>query len=151
MTNYKEIGIINSLTQLVAFGILSGGAVFLLPLAFAENTGWVMLILWIGLNFLGLPMIVKLTDKILEGRAASLDLRSELKILLTGLLGAVLAYILNLVYYRFHMHYIDKEFDLSDYKSDFVSIVATMTMAIIVGEFVRRKRKKTVINNSDKA
>ncbi|MEX2593312.1 MAG: hypothetical protein WD426_11090 [Anditalea sp.] len=131
MTDNKEIGIINSLTQLVALGIFSGGAIFFLPLALAEITGWVMLGLWIGLNFFGLPLIIKLTDKIL----------------LTGLSGGLLAYILNLTYYRFHMYYIDKEFNLNDYKSDLIPIVLTMTVAIMIGELIRRKRKALAANN----
>ncbi len=146
LTNNKEIGIINSLTQLIALGILSGGAVFLLPLALAEITGWVMLALWVGLNFFGLPLIIKLTDKIISCQTVKFNFLSGLKIFLTGLFGGLLAYILNLTYYRFHMYYIDKEFNITNYKGDFVPIVLTMTVAIIAGEIIRKIRKDCKIH-----
>lgn len=146
VTDNKEIGVINSLTQLVALGIFSGGAIFLLPLALSEITGWIMLGLWIALNFLGLPLIIGLTDKIQDSQEGQFNLTNGLKILLTGISGGLLAYIFELTYYKFHMFYIDKEFTLNDYKDDFIPLVLTMTIAIITGEIIRRKRKARAAN-----
>lgn len=138
VTENKEIGIINSLTQLVAVGVFSGETIFLLPLVLAEMTGWVMLGLWIVLNFVGLPLIIKLTDKIINHKVGELNIMSTLKILLVGLSGGLLAFILNLIYYSF----ISKQFNLNDYKSSFIPIVLTMSVAIMIGELIRIKRNE---------
>lgn len=131
--------------QLVALGVTSGGAIFLLPLALAEINGWVMLTLWLGLNFLGLPLIVWLTDKILSVfKLPTIIIRLQY-LLLTGITGGLLSYILYLTYYKFHMHSIQQEFSFSKFQEDFLPIVTTMTITIAIGELIR-KFKKTAAN-----
>lgn len=137
VTKSKEIGLTHSLIQLIVFGLISGGTIFLLPMALAEITGWVLLILWTGYNFIGLPIIIKLLDNFITKKTRILGV---LKIMITGLIGGLLGFTLNLVYYKFHMFFIKKEFNLSDYYNDFFNIVTTLTISIISAELIRIRK-----------
>jgi hypothetical protein len=130
----KEIGLLNSLTQILTLVIFSGGAIFLLPLALSEITGWVLFGLWAGLNFIGLPLIIYFLNNIFNKSTIVLTI---VKIILTGLTGGLLGFFLNIIYYKFHMAYIKKDFNVSDYYSDFLPIVTTLTITIIIAETIR--------------
>ena len=132
----KDIGIVHSITQIVSLGIYSGGIIFLLPLVLAEITGWVMLGLWAGLNFLGLPLIIKLLDITFPKRTSLFNL---FKIIMTGLTGGLLALSLYILYYRFHMFSIKKDFSIHDYYDDFLPVIITMTITMIIAELIRKK------------
>ena len=140
MKQIKEIGIFHSLTQVLTLGIYSGGVIFLLPLALAEITGWVMLGFWTGLNFLVLPIIISLLDKTLDRVNSSSAILRATKIFVTGLTGGLVGYCLYLIYYKFHMFYIKKEFNINEFYSDFYPIVLTLTVTISITEVIRIKR-----------
>lgn len=140
MKQTREIGIFHSLTQILTLGIYSGGVIFLLPLALAEITGWVILGLWTGLNFLALPIIISLLDKTFYRVNNFSTVVTASKIFITGLTGGLIGYCLYLIYYRFHVFYIKTDFNINDFYSDFYPIVLTLTITIIITEVIRLKR-----------
>jgi hypothetical protein len=138
MKHAKEIGILHSATQVLALGIFTGGGVFLLPLALAEITGWVMLGLWIGLNFLCLPTIVFLLDRLIIKITKPLVIGKNI---LTGLIGGVLAFCISLAYMKFHTYYIRKDFIVQDYFNDFIPIATVTGSTIMITEIFRNIRR----------
>ena len=145
----EEIGITHSLTQILTLGIYSGGDIFLLPLALAEITGWVLLVILIGFNFLGLPIIINILDRTFVKKTSILTI---VKIIITGLTGGLLGFFLNIAYYKFHMFYIKKDFSISDYYNDFFPIVITLTGTIIIAEILRMTKllKRQMSNKTEK-
>ncbi|MCX6352015.1 MAG: hypothetical protein NTX03_09140 [Bacteroidetes bacterium] len=138
--NIMRIGIIHSLTQIIALRVFLGEDVFLLPLALSENIGWVMFGLWIVLNFLCLPFIIILINKNFNKRQESIKpLRAGLSIIMTGVVGGFSAIILDIIYYKFSVFSINKAFDVSDYSDNFLPLLVCTIITIIIGEVIRIK------------
>lgn len=133
-----EIGLCHSWAQILVFGVHTGPAVFLLLLVLSEITGWVLLALWATLNFAILPLIINLLDKFLPGKSKLQTLSVLTKIILTGVVGGLLAVCLYVAYYRFHFYYIGQPFSISSHAKDFGSIVTYAGVTITVAEALRR-------------
>ena len=131
----KQIGITHILTQILVLGIISGGSVFVLLIALAEITGWILLGLWLIFDFFVLPQIQRFLDKTFSQTTI---LFSLLKMILLGLAGGIIAFLLFILYYRFHMFYINAGFNISTYYKDFIPMLIVVFMLISIGELVRR-------------
>lgn len=136
LQNQKKIGTVHFITQAIAFIVLTKGMGLLFLQALAESPGWVMLGLWIAFNFLGIVLLVNITDKLFHNSTSLLI--AGVKIILIALLAGIISYLFELIYYKYHFYYIGRDFDLNDFKNSFWSFMKYIPPVVAIGELIRK-------------
>lgn len=136
--NYEKIGTIHLLTQAIAFIVMTKGMALLFLQALSESPGWVIVSLWLILNYFVIALLINLLDVILSSSSRNTLLVTAIKILVIALVGGVVSFLFNLIYYRFHFFYIGKEFNLNDFRNNLWNFMTYIPPVIVLGELIRR-------------
>ena len=133
---WLRIGTYHSIVQIITLLIASKGYAIIFPLALAEINGWVILLHWLLLNYIVLPLLVKLLKKLPLKNWPS-NLNRSFQILLLGPIYGVFSFIFDLSYSLFHAYSINKAFDKGAVLDNFVIVFTWMTLLVVLGETIR--------------
>lgn len=139
LQNQRKIGTLHLVTQLVALIVLTKGEGLILMLALSEPPGWIMFGLWLLFNYIILVILVNYFESLPLSSFRFAKYGTAVKILLIAVLGGLLSFICDLIYYRFLFYYIGEEYKLTELLGNVWSIMVFVSPVIASGEIIRRK------------
>ncbi|MBD1398479.1 hypothetical protein H9Q13_15005 [Pontibacter sp. JH31] len=147
LLNQKKIGKQHLVTQLVALIVLTKGEGLFLMLALSEAPGWIMLALWILFNYFILVALVNYFNSLPLASSRFAKYGTTIKVLLIAVLGGLISFAFDLIYYRFHFYYIGEEYSLTELLGDIWSFMIFVPPVIAMGEIIRRKSYLSMLSN----